>query len=269
MIKVSKPVTPPPSLDGPNSIGGKETQAAIKALGKGVRYKAYKRVDVVIALRSLFNKKCAYCEVDYAASSPTDIEHFRPKSGYITKNNKLSKKGYYWLAADWYNLLPSCIDCNRRRKQPIGKQKQAVTGKGNLFPVRDERLRWTDHQVPSQEEPLLLNPCVDDPALHLEFFGEGLVRAMSDKGEASIEVYGLLRGDLVDKRNISRVMVEAAIQQALALSEEVLYASNAGQQARLEGLAVKALENARLHLNPSCPFLAQTRSIFTSYHLPV
>jgi hypothetical protein len=64
-------------------------------------------------------------------------------------------------------------------------------------------------------------------------------------------------------------MVEAAIQQALALSEEVLYATNAVQQARLERLAMKELKNARLHLNPSCPFLAQTRSIFHSYHLPV
>jgi uncharacterized protein (TIGR02646 family) len=192
MIKVSKPVPPPPSLDGPDSIGGKEPQEAIKALGKGGRHKAYKRADVVIALRSIFNKKCAYCEIDYAASSPTDIEHFRPKSGYITKDNKLSKKGYYWLATDWDNLLLSYIDCNRRRKQPIGKQEQKVTGKGNLSPVKDETSRWTDHQVASQEERLLLNPCVDDPSLHLEFFGEGLVRAKSDKGEASIEMYGLL-----------------------------------------------------------------------------
>ncbi|MCP1478642.1 uncharacterized protein (TIGR02646 family) [Pseudomonas chlororaphis] len=269
MIKVSKSVTPPPSLDGPDSIGGKEKQEAIKALGNGIKYKAYKGADVVAELRRIFNKKCAYCEVDYAASSPTDIEHFRPKSGYVTKDNKLSKKGYYWLASDWDNLLPSCLDCNRRRRQPIVNQKQKVMGKGNLFPVRDEASRWTDHQVASQEEPLLLNPCIDDPSLHLEFFGEGLVRAKSDKGETSIEVYGLLRGDLVEKRSISKAMVEAAIQQALALSEEVLHATNAEQQARFERLASDALKNARLHLHPSCPFLAQTRSIFMAYHLPV
>ncbi|QTT88820.1 hypothetical protein [Pseudomonas chlororaphis] len=268
MIKVLRSVCPE-SLDGPNSVGGKEKQLAINALGKGVKYKAYKKVDVVKELRRLFNKKCAYCEVDYAASSPTDIEHYRPKAGYVTKGNKLSDHGYYWLAADWDNLLPSCIDCNRRRKQDVINEKQKVTGKGNCFPVQDEKLRWTSHEMLNNETPLLLNPCTDDPSLHLEFFGEGLVREITDKGKQSIDVYGLLRGDLVEKRNISKTMVEAAIQHALALSEEVLRATNAEQQARFEHLASDALKNARQYLNPSCPFLAQTRSIFQSYQLAV
>lgn len=269
MIKVSRPFPPPPSLDGPDSVGGKETKRAIELLGKGVIFKAYKREDVVAALRLMFNKKCAYCEVDYLASSPEDIEHYRPKSGYLTKNNKLSERGYYWLAADWNNLLPSCIDCNRRRKQPIGKNMKMITGKGNHFPVFDEALRWTDHRVESLEEPLLLNPCIDEPSLHIEFIGEGLVRAKTRKGQISIDVYGLLRGGLVEKRGISKAVVEANILQALALSEKVLHAENAEQQAYLEELAMEQLRMARLHLNPACPFLAQTRAVFQSYNLPV
>jgi uncharacterized protein (TIGR02646 family) len=269
MIKVVRPAIPPPSLDGPDSIGGKETQAAIKALGKGVKYRAYKRADVVAELRRIFNKKCAYCEVNYSASSAADIEHFRPKSGYITKDNTLSEVGYYWLAADWHNLLPSCPDCNRRRKQPTGNQVQKIMGKGNFFPVEDEGLRWTHHQIESREVPLLLNPCTDEPTLHLEFFGEGLVRAKSKKGEASIEVYGLLRGDLIEERNIRKTLVETALLLAWELSEKARNATDATQRAELEGSAISAFRTARLHLNPSCPFLAQTRSIFQFYHLPV
>jgi len=269
MIKVSKPVKPPKSLDGPDSIGGKETQKAIQSLGKGVTYSAYKKPDVVAELRTIFHKKCAYCEFNYSAGSPTDIEHFRPKSGYITKDNKMSEGGYYWLAADWDNLLPSCIDCNRRRKQPIGKEQQKVTGKGSHFPVRNEASRWTDHRVTNQDEPLLLNPCVDDPSLHLEFYGEGLVRAKSKKGEASIEVFGLLRRDLVEERNKKRVTVEADILRALERIDEALHATNAEEQAKMERLAMDELNQARFHLSPACPFLAQTRSIFQFYHLPV
>ncbi|MEF9674035.1 hypothetical protein QNM99_25505 [Pseudomonas sp. PCH446] len=43
-----------------------------------------------------------------------DVEHYRPK-GAVSED--ASHPGYWWVAMDWDNLLPSCIDCNRKRKQ--------------------------------------------------------------------------------------------------------------------------------------------------------
>ena len=43
------------------------------------------------------------------------MEHYRPKARVSTEQG--DKPGYYWLAARWENLLPSCTDCNSPRKQ--------------------------------------------------------------------------------------------------------------------------------------------------------
>src|SRR5262249_38675962 len=74
----------------------------------------------------LFNGKCAYCESKFTVSQPGDVEHFRPKGRVVDDNFKpirvqhptkgeIEHPGYYWLAYEWKNLLPSCADCNRFR----------------------------------------------------------------------------------------------------------------------------------------------------------
>jgi len=77
-------------------------------------YSAYKKGEVKRALATLFHGKCAYCETFYSASSPVDVEHYRPKGSV---DGVKDHPGYWWLAMRWENLLPSCIDCNRRRGQ--------------------------------------------------------------------------------------------------------------------------------------------------------
>lgn len=274
MIHVDRIATPA-SLDGRNSVGGVETREAIEAHEKGqeIEFKAYKRDDVVQALRTMFHKKCAYCEFNYAAGGPEDVEHFRPK-GAVIVNDKLSKPGYYWLAATWTNLLPSCIDCNRRRTKEFADGTTAGSGKANYFPVADERRRRRSHRSRSREEPLLLNPCDDEPQEHLEFVADGLVRpaavangSASVKGAKSIEVYGLLRADLVEQRAVKQRRVRAAIQSALDLAALVEQAPNGQLRAALESQATRLMEEARTHLNESEPFLAAARAVFREYGL--
>lgn len=56
--------------------------------------------------------------MDYGGA-PLDVEHFRPKSEIDevdpatfrpVPGRAPTAPGYYWLAAAWSNLLPSCIE---------------------------------------------------------------------------------------------------------------------------------------------------------------
>jgi uncharacterized protein (TIGR02646 family) len=265
----------PASLDGPGSAGANEAKDAILAQknGETFDFRAYKSPDVVQALRAMFHKKCAYCEFNYAAGGPEDVEHFRPKSAVVVKG-KLSKPGYYWLAADWSNLLPSCIDCNRKRTKEFAKLPKGMSGKANLFPVSDEKLRWRSHRAKNREEALLLNPCEDWPEQHLEFVDEGLVRPAVDtagvpsvKGQASIEVYGLLRADLVEQRATKQTRVRVAIEAALEAAEIAEQEGNPLKRQRLDSLTAKLLRDARTHLDDNEPYLAAARAVFGEYGL--
>ncbi len=179
-------------------------------------FKIYKDKSVKEALGQLFHGKCAYCESQYKATAPVDIEHFRPK-GAVKINGKLDRPGYYWLAADWDNLLPSCIDCNRERGQDLQELNDhniRVAGKANWFPVNGQHVARDAQDVhiknvDEEEDCLLLHPCRDKkPEDHLEFVERTrnlntvgvVVVDVSEKGKHSIDVYALNRTGLVDSR---------------------------------------------------------------------
>lgn len=178
-------------------------------------FSVYKNQQIKDTLLKLTHKKCSYCESPIGPTQPVDVEHFRPKSIY------------YWLAADWDNLLSSCIDCNRARKQKVpGQSERILLGKKDQFPLRkmtageddqiteSRRLKSDDTAIHS-EPRLLLDPAIDKPEAHLDFLAEGgLVRprllngqdqpdpngSPSQMGEASIKVYALQREGLVFAR---------------------------------------------------------------------
>lgn len=200
-------------------------------------------------LIKVFNRKCAYCESSILQGQPGDVEHFRPKSAVDTRldgienlSNKVKvpppekekiKPGYYWLAADWYNLLLSCNSCNRKSKQ-LNADKNTATaveaksleketlGKGTRFPFVDVKRRIADPKVKISKEKnvrLLIDPGEDDPEVHLTFVKHigrkntlidagkpeveekfGMIKALTDKGLASIQIFGLARLSLVQER---------------------------------------------------------------------
>lgn len=234
-------VTPPSILDAPfrSEPIKSELQRAIdhfddKGSLKGFEYKRYKEDDVKHALERLFHGKCAYCESFYQQTQPVDVEHYRPKG----KVQGTDHGGYWWLAADWLNLLPSCIDCNRQRKQKLPRgalenpdwalgwdtSKVHNMGKKDLFPLHVDSARAdfdpdekTRDDAVEEERPLLLDPTRDDPTKALSFSTGAddqfsLVFAKTENGnnssgvpyktmgEASIQVYGLNRLGLVQQR---------------------------------------------------------------------
>jgi hypothetical protein len=207
-------------VDGEHSAGGIERRTAIEFYAdpdnadKAFQFSVYKDASIRAMLESVFFTKCAYCESDIQATHPPDVEHYRPKGEVILGTGEHRKPGYYWLAATWTNLLPSCIDCNRQRRQERADGSESgLMGKGNLFPLEDEARRATEPGGEADEAPLLLDPCDpnDDPANHLDFFDEGFVRPAridgvpSAKGAATIEVMGLMRLGLANRRADRRV----------------------------------------------------------------
>lgn len=158
-----------------------------------------------------FHGKCAYCESNVLVSQPGDVEHWRPKGALqdkdghpivsqmrSTESGELVVKkhiGYYWLAYDWTNLLLSCATCNRITL--LGKHR---VGKGAQFPVVDFRA-WNPNEEIS-EQPLLLNPMIDDPVEHMEINREdGIIIPKTPRGCATVKVFGLnMREQLVEAR---------------------------------------------------------------------
>jgi uncharacterized protein (TIGR02646 family) len=142
-------------------------------------------------LEKLYNGKCAYCE----SRSESEIEHYRPY------------KLYWWLYFEWTNLLPACPTCNKK--------------KGARFPLKDKNKRITgpgaDNSLLASkalmvEEPLLLNPELDDPRAHLVYLPqtngkiEVTLQGTTDKGKTTIDVLDLNRAWL--KVNYKRQVVK-------------------------------------------------------------
>lgn len=139
-------------------------------------------------LQDLFVGKCAYCESRVSASSPTIIEHFRPKSGTIGLDGKKSHQHYWWLAYEWFNLYLPCQSCNML--------------KGARFPVEGERAKpGSSEKEVRKENAFLLDPCFDYPEDHLLFDDKGFVASETERGKITIDVINLNRDSLVAERN--------------------------------------------------------------------
>ena len=193
-------------------------------------FSRYKGTDVKAALEQLFHGKCAYCESRYAGTQPLDVEHWRPKAAVVQRRpdgTRESLPGYFWLAATWTNLFPSCTDCNRERTQrDLFTGAEEVLGKANQFPVDGPRMpRPVAGATTSQvEQVLLLNPCEDDPTTHLDFHEDGTVlpRPGSRIGAESIRVYALNRMELAMDRLGMAMLIEQRLFTIEGLANAVL-----------------------------------------------
>lgn len=277
MIKVERKGAPPRVLTDPESVGLLETEKACKFYAqlenreKSFSFEAYSSVEVKQRLEKLFRGKCAYCESRYAGTQPMDVEHWRPKGMIVEENGRDKvKPGYYWLAAKWDNLLPSCIDCNRERRQrlmPNGEIRPL--GKGNRFPLRDPAKRAKARDEESGEDPLLLHPCEDDPDEHLEFTRDAVMRARlqpdrqpSAKGQFSIDVYALNRAGLVHERLEVLRLIQQRIKTIRRLSR-VLELRDLGPRARVvvEDLLSHEMAALRQFERPERPFCLMARQV--------
>ncbi|MFJ5437440.1 hypothetical protein ACIPT2_06100 [Pectobacterium brasiliense] len=189
------------------------------------KFKAYKDIEVLNALNELFGNKCAYCGSSYRATSPTDIEHFRPK-GRVS--DAPGHKGYWWLASTWRNLLPSCILCNREQYNELFDITTAnlnlvhiKSGKVDHFPLAGPYRATKENDDIEREDPLLIDPTQRDPALYLSWkkINNSYVIVPLHQSDAiipyartSIQIYGLNRRPLVESRTEAAMAIEVAAQ---------------------------------------------------------
>jgi uncharacterized protein (TIGR02646 family) len=152
------------------------------------------------ALEQLFLGKCCYCESRIGVVADWDVEHFRPK-GKVSERPE--HPGYYWLAYDWENLLPSCSYCNQARKDRATAMEAEGPSEGKLdqFPLLDEALRCMDHHGDlALEQPLMINPTLEDPEIHIGFMPDGKAFGLSERGARTIDICHLNRKRLRDER---------------------------------------------------------------------
>lgn len=254
--------------------GLSETEKAIGHFTKGdpakkPNFKAYRKQIVKDTLNEMFGFKCAYCESKYGATAPVDVEHYRPKGAYLKPDGKKSQRGYYWLAAEWTNLLPSCIDCNRERKQfrnlETGELVKSKSGKANKFPIDVEDDRANEKGEEKNEVPLLLDPCRDKPEQHLEFCDDGSVKPKNSthekkvpKGEHSIRVYGLDRLELAEERKARITSLRGQMKQVCRFS---LNARKYPDDEDAQDFLQEALDELETYQQQSKEYLAMTKTM--------
>lgn len=215
-------------------------------------FNIYSKKYVKKALKKLFNKKCAYCESFLFHIEHPHIEHWRPKGG-VTEEKE--HKGYYWLAADWDNLFLACGVCNSSFKR-------------NQFPIEpcSSYAKKSNDDCLILEKPLLINPCVDNPELYVNFTDEGTIQPvypLSLKGLKSIEVYGLNREDLNLQRKFHAK--HTVINRLDDIIEDIFEFQD--KQESLIKRTIRNIEDLKCYINDEAQYIGMTKSIIKRYRL--
>lgn len=264
-----------PNNLGPASAGEKEFKKAYKHFiiegnASGFDFSAYSEKNVKEALHSMSEGMCAYCESRYDATQPVDVEHFRPKGRIDTQAGKV-QPAYWWLAASWSNLLPSCIDCNREREQILFDGSMMMMGKADRFPLLDESTRANAIGDEAHEVPLLLDPTNDEPTHYLRFvtwdekciiepIHHDLTKLDALRGRTSIDTYGLNRRGLVADRSRYMVRIKASLVKLERLAQRLEKAAPEHLQ-EIEEDVLDEMTFLRSHVNGEDRFTGLARCL--------
>jgi hypothetical protein len=287
MIRVPRDrVRPPTVLSAADGIAARERlraerhfkpppaspTAALSAPGGSFEFKVYKDEAVKAKLEALFHGKCAYCESYYAGVHPVDVEHWRPKAEVAAEHwdHGADLSGYWFLASDWENLLPSCIDCNRARNhREVTTGTTQLLGKANRFPVEPGSRRATSRAEIAGERPLLLHPCEDEPSHHLECDpGDQSIlrpRNSSEKGRVSIEVYGLNRAGLVVARRERLATIRLHLNQLMMLLDLEKKATTLAERVVIDTLKDYELQALASFRKDTDAFTMMSRAIIDDF----
>lgn len=201
MIKYNKPEDSCPVILAENGFAEKQTlifsynddleSFNSKTSKELFKSNIYGCSDVKEKLKEIQNNKCCFCESYITHIDYGDVEHFRPKAGWVQGNEEINKPGYFFLAYDWNNLMLSCAICNQRNKR-------------NFFPLvnPEYRININENYNFNDEQPLFINPYKDNPEDHIEFV-DSLPRPKNEsiRGMRTIELLDLDRNDLNEIRN--------------------------------------------------------------------
>lgn len=245
MIRVDRTEPCPPSLLTAATLQQAQDAATyydtwVAGQAAFVEFTRYKENDVQQALRRMFGWKCAYCERQLEKGA-FEVEHYRPKGGV----DGCDHPGYWWLALEWTNLLPTCAACNKGLLQHIvtadmqlaevealqAKRPTDLHGKRTQFPVSLPRLTAQSHDH-FAEGPLLIDPTRTNPEPELRWRSDCVFSVVepadtaggpSAMGAATIKCVALNRIDLVENRTqvlerlrTQRIQIMDALEKAVA-----------------------------------------------------
>lgn len=168
-----------------------------------------RRSRVVDVLDIWYYGKCAYCEKGCKA----DVEHYRPARAVDDLNNKsiVGHNGYYWLCYEWTNLIPSCSNCNREgakhNKFPVLNSYRTIPKLKRTGVLNKSRCKNSNSYLTS-EQPVLLNPEIDNPSTYFDFIidpsnkGIRIVgKDAANRGRDTIDICLLNRQELTTERH--------------------------------------------------------------------
>lgn len=170
--------------------------------------------DFAQAFIDAFHHKCAFCEVIVDKSKFLEnpkilyYRHVDEQAEYY----QVGDANYYWLSWEWSNMFLACDDCHTAKKN-----------RSDVFPISNSRALpgIFDVQILNEiESPLLLNPCIENPATDILFTlkdGVPLANGETERGTSTIHYFNLNRDDLIEKRIDSwqrfKIILEGALQQ--------------------------------------------------------
>jgi uncharacterized protein (TIGR02646 family) len=202
--------------------------------------KIYAHPTVKEALITLQHHKCCFCE--NIISNDGDVEHFRPKRAFKqAKGTALKRPGYYWLAYEWANLFLACPSCNQRHKQ-------------NLFPLANPNERTTDHKSKVQEQPLFIDPSIDDPEQLIGFKG-ARAYAIDENQRAATTIKNLQ----LNRYNLSESRLKY-LKPLKILHKLVQYAAENPDDVGLQQFAQEAQQTLNEAVQNNSPFTASVRA---------
>ncbi|MFJ2684013.1 AAA family ATPase [Pseudomonas sp. NPDC087342] len=157
-------------------------------------------------LKRIQHNKCAYCETILEHNPSRYMSHYRPLSNAVDPIHDTEHlECYAWFAYEWQNLMLICKDCDNHKL--------------NFFPISGRTAvalsSWRAVQL--RKMPLLLNPFEDNPSDHLMFDTDGVVRATTAAGKATIELLNLNRTALCLKR---KEQIDRALELILKSNNE-------------------------------------------------
>jgi uncharacterized protein (TIGR02646 family) len=233
MIRIQRPAFAPAILLSRGAAERTANCAAFDANPAGfvagtekfdIKASIYGHADIKASLKSAQHDKCAFCEAKVSHVAYGDIEHFRPKAGWQqTPDQELQRPGYYWLAYEWTNLLFACQLCNQQ-------------GKKNFFPLSRPASRARSHHDDHlRERPLLVDPASENPGEFIGFREEvAFHRPRSRKGKATIELLGLNRPALLERRRDYFMKVKLLADVRKAVTIELSRGGNTAGRTNLE-----------------------------------
>lgn len=215
MIQIKKKGTAP--VPHPLQTNGAAARAALEA-----RYDAgetdfasddfdsaiYGHKKVKEALSAAQDNKCCFCESKIGHIAYGDVEHYRPKAGWVQDEEPLNKPGYYWLAYEWDNLLLSCEKCNQLFKK-------------NYFPLANNERAMSHYDAVDVEVPLFIHPAKEDAEAFITFEEEMPVEVDgNERGYQTIKKLGLDRELLNEQRRKDLTKIKTLYNLAKGLHNE-------------------------------------------------